>query len=448
MQKKNFLLKMFLFICVTAVVFSVGGCAHTHTASTDWGATSAEHFHICTKLNCSEIMDVGEHEFGEFSTYQAPTCTKSGSKSRECSVCGYTNWVTINPLGHNFGTSQDVKFEFKKDQTTTGENYWLCTATRNCIRCEEFETETISTLSGKLTAREIFEYGCGQDEVATFTNPQFENAAFNQAFAAQNIRDVVTKKHTQEHNFNYNNITYTWAADYSYCLASVVCQNANCGVKVEEYSVSVSSDYHKATCTEGDYTIYTATFDSPLFPPKQITVLGENAALGHTYSTATYTWSSDHRTCTANNTCTTCNQNFSATATLNGTGDFVKYFEQQQTCFQNGFKKYVATFENSAAFPQTEEYVERTEALKHEWGEVQVTWTVNDGIASCTATVHCTREVNNTTCSGTYSYTISNITGVAGSDGKMTYTADFTTVDGLGEEYKTLFDVRTYTPEE
>ncbi len=276
MQKKNFLLKTFLFVCVTAVATFVGGCSHTHVAGSDWGSTSAEHFHICNKPNCSEFMDVGEHEFGEFSTYQSPTCTKSGSKYRECSVCGYTNWVTINPLGHNFGTSEDVKFEFKKDQTLTGETFWTCTATRYCTRCEELETETISTLSGKLTAREIFKFGCGQDEVAIFTNPQFENAAFNQAFAAQNIRDVVTKKHTQEHNFNYDNITYTWAADYSYCVASVVCQNSDCGEVVEEDSVSVTKVYYEATATSGDYTIYTAIFSSALFPSKEIKVMGEN----------------------------------------------------------------------------------------------------------------------------------------------------------------------------
>lgn len=272
MQKKNFLLKTFLFVFVVGIAIFVGGCSHTHTASADWGATSAEHFHICSKPNCSEIMDMEDHVFGEFSIYQSPTCTKSGSKSRECAVCGYVNWVTINPLGHNFGTSQDVKFKFKKDQLATGENFWLCTATRKCIRCDEYETETISTLSGKLTAREISEFGCGQDEVATFTNPQFENEVFNEAFTAQKIRDVVTKKHTQEHNFNYNNIAYTWSANYLYCTASIVCQNADCGVVVEEESVSVKKEHYDGTGTEKGYTIYTATFDSPLFPPKQIKV--------------------------------------------------------------------------------------------------------------------------------------------------------------------------------
>lgn len=446
MQKKSFLLKFFVLLCITTAALLVVGCSHTHTAGVDWGATAGEHFHICSHQNCAEIMDREEHQFGEFVEYQAPTCTQSGSKSRECSVCGFTNWVTVNPLGHNFGSAMDVQFEFKKLQQPTGEDYWTCTATRECSRCDVIESETISTIDGKLKAKQFMDFGCGQDEMATFTNPQFEKSEFNQAFSQQNIRDVVTKKHTQEHNFDYSKITYTWAADDSYCVASVTCQNLNCGKKIEEESVSVAKEYFDATCTAGDYFVLTANFESEIFASTQKTVFGEKSPLGHTYEQATYTWAEDYSNCAAHNKCSTCGQTFDAVAHLGGTGNFVKYFSQQQTCFQNGYKKYVATFEQADVFPKNEKIVEQGAALEHIWGEVEVVWNVNeDGLASCTATVKCTREVNNTTCSGRFSYTIENIVATI-SDGKITYIADFTRVDTLPGNIKTLFGIRQYSP--
>ena len=442
MQKKDFLLKIFLLISVVAVAIFVGGCSHTHIANVDWGSTAAEHFHTCTKQNCSEHMDVGKHEFSGFSIYEPATCTKKGLKFRECTVCGYTNWVETSPLGHNYGTSQDVIFKFTKLESS--ENDWSCTATRYCIRdgCDEVETETISTKDKKLSATEISQFGCGQDEVVKFTNPDFENDAFDEAFSDQEIYEVITKKRTQEHNYNYDSPTYEWGKDYEYCVASVTCQNSDCGVVYEEESSKVESQYYDATCTEGDYTIYTATFKSNRFPPKEEKVAGNKSPLGHNYGPVTYSWATDCSTCTASNTCQSCKQTFSATAILNGSDNNITYKEQQQTCVLAGYKKYVATFKDSSIFPATENVIESTEALSHEWGDVKVTWSVTDSVASCTVEVNCIRNVNNVTCSGKVSYTISNINANNG-----VYTADFTKVDDdkLSDDLKQKFGVRTYS---
>ena len=90
--------------------------------------------------------------------------------------------------------------------------------------------------------------------------------------------------------------------------------------------------------------------------------------------------------------------------------------------------------------------VESSPKLDHEWGEATFDWSIGDDAkATCTARVNCTRELNGTTCSGSYTYTISNISGVVDAGGNTTYTANFGEATALSEEFKTKFGVQTYT---
>ncbi|MGN0798625.1 MAG: hypothetical protein ACI4L7_03595 [Christensenellales bacterium] len=448
MQKKNFLLKTFMLVCMTVVVILLVGCSHTHKAGSDWGSTAGEHFHICTHPNCCEIMDSKEHTFGEYIDFKNPTCTESGAKYKVCSVCKFSSWITIAPLSHNFGTSSDVVFEFAKIPNSASGFDFTCTATRNCVRCDEFESETLSTADGKITAKTIIQLGCGQDEITSFTNPQFTNKAFSDAFISQNIRDVITQPKAKEHDYDYGNIQYSWADDYSYCTATVACKNADCESVLEEESIKVEQQYFEASCTEGDYTIYTATFDNgEMFAPTQTRVNGTNSATGHQYGTVSYLWANDYSSCTAHNTCVSCNVEFSETVVkTSGSDSPIVYSEKQQTCFQSGEKKYTATFENSTIFPQTVLIVERTPKLEHEWGEATFSWSVgDDGKATCTARVNCTRPLNDTTCGGSYSYTISDIAPVVNEKGETTYTADFRNITTLPENIRVKFGVQIYT---
>ncbi len=435
-----------MLLCVTVAVTFLAGCSHTHKAGSDWGSTAGEHFHICTHSNCCEIMDREEHDFGEYVVSKEPTCTEAGSMYRVCSVCKFSNWVTIAPLSHNFGKSSDVVFEFEKITTSSGELVYTCTATRNCIRCEEYESETISTADREITATIIQEWGCGQDEITKFTNPIFTNEVFTNAF--NSTREEITKPKEREHNYDYGNIQYDWADDYSYCSATVTCSYDDCESILKGDSIRVDSQHYDATCTEGDYTIYTATFDNEtLFPPKGIKIYGSTSATGHQYGTATYLWAEDYSSCTAHNTCTSCNTEFSETVVkTSGSNSPIVYSEKQQTCFQSGEKKYTAIFVNSIAFPQNVVIIESSPKLDHEWGEATFDWSIGDDAkATCTARVNCTRGLNSTTCSGSYTYTISNISGVVDAGGNTTYTANFGEETSLSEDLKTKFGVQTYT---
>ena len=184
-----------------------------------------------------------------------------------------------------------------------------------------------------------------------------------------------------------------------------------------------------------------------MFAPTQTRVNGTNSATGHQYGTVSYFWANDYSSCTAHNTCTSCNAEFSKTVVkTSGSDSPIVYSEKQQTCFQSGEKKYTATFENSTIFPQTVLIVESTPKLEHVWGEATFSWSVgDDGKATCTARVNCTRPLNDTTCGGSYSYTISDIAPVLNEKGETTYTADFRNITTLPENIRVKFGVQTHT---
>ena len=101
----------------TSVILAATG----HSAS-DWKSDNTDHWKECTVVGCGVIIEGSKaaHTAGEWIIDTPATATTSGSKHKECTVCGYTMATeTISATGggehtHSYGS------EWKNDAT----NHW------------------------------------------------------------------------------------------------------------------------------------------------------------------------------------------------------------------------------------------------------------------------------------------------------------------------------------
>ena len=101
----------------TSVILAATG----HSAS-DWKSDNTDHWKECTVVGCGVIIEGSKaaHTAGEWIIDTPATATTSGSKHKECTVCGYTMATeTISSTGggehtHSYGS------EWKNDAT----NHW------------------------------------------------------------------------------------------------------------------------------------------------------------------------------------------------------------------------------------------------------------------------------------------------------------------------------------
>ena len=81
--------------------------SHTHTYGTEWKSDAYKHWHECS---CGDKKDTAAHTAGEWIIDTPATATTSGSKHKECTVCGYTMTTeTIPATGggehtHSYGS--------------------------------------------------------------------------------------------------------------------------------------------------------------------------------------------------------------------------------------------------------------------------------------------------------------------------------------------------------
>ena len=105
------------YTMTTETIPATGGGEHTHSYGSEWKNDADNHWHECS---CGDKKDTAAHTAGEWIIDTPATATTSGSKHKECTVCGYTMTTeTIPATGggehtHSYGT------EWKYD----GTNHW------------------------------------------------------------------------------------------------------------------------------------------------------------------------------------------------------------------------------------------------------------------------------------------------------------------------------------
>ena len=94
-----------------------GGSEHTHSYGSEWKNDADNHWHECS---CGDKKDTAAHTAGEWIIDTPATSTTSGSKHKECTVCGYTMTTETIPATGGGEHTHSYGSEWKND----ADNHW------------------------------------------------------------------------------------------------------------------------------------------------------------------------------------------------------------------------------------------------------------------------------------------------------------------------------------
>ena len=120
---------------------------HEHTYSDEWSSDDTCHWHTSTCEHITETSGMAEHTYGDWVIDSEPTETETGAKHRVCTVCTYTQRVSIPQLPH----------------THKYETAWSCDDTYHWHASACGHTDVISA-KGEHDYREGFCTVCGAKE--------------------------------------------------------------------------------------------------------------------------------------------------------------------------------------------------------------------------------------------------------------------------------------------
>ncbi len=123
----------------TGTIPATGGGEHTHSHGSEWKNDADNHWHECS---CGDKKDTAAHTAGEWIIDTPATATTSGSKHKECTVCGYTMATETIPATGSSEHSHSYVSKVTKAATTTEEGI----TTYTCSKCGHSYTQTIAKI--------------------------------------------------------------------------------------------------------------------------------------------------------------------------------------------------------------------------------------------------------------------------------------------------------------
>lgn len=100
---------LLLALVLTLMLLGLVACGHEHSFDEAWSHDGSHHWHApsCEHEDAEdipEVKDFGTHTMSETPVVVEPTCGKAGSRTYECTVCGYKRVEPISPTGeHTYG---------------------------------------------------------------------------------------------------------------------------------------------------------------------------------------------------------------------------------------------------------------------------------------------------------------------------------------------------------
>lgn len=113
-----------------------------------WESDKKQHLKLCN--SCGFFGELSNHVFGNAVVVTSPTCQRTGVEESTCSICRYTNRITLDKIDHNYVSRE---YEGYVDYTCTmcGTTYYemieIPTSVTESIGTEPIETESIDTPS-------------------------------------------------------------------------------------------------------------------------------------------------------------------------------------------------------------------------------------------------------------------------------------------------------------
>jgi len=271
--------------------------APVYSAYTSTGLYSCGYLtYTCSRCPQTRRIEAN-HSFEKYGDSVAPTCTESGYSVYKCSKCSFIkNDAYIPALGHDYS----VKVSTLNPTCTEGGN-----STYKCSRCSSTTIKDYTNALG--------------------------------------------------HTYNSSQAQYTWSGqDANGATATCVGNNkcSRCSQAPITTTISnITPTKTAPTCVNTGSWNYTANFTQTGFSTQ--TTKTTISALGHTYNVnnTKHTWSSDLKTCTAENICTRCGVN-KIKLTVNTTLTRNK----EATCTEQGNYTYSANFNNSNLLNATKSF--------------------------------------------------------------------------------------------
>ena len=96
---------------------ATGGGEHTHSYGSEWKYDADNHWHECS---CGDKADIAAHSASEWIIDTPATATTSGSKHKECTVCGYTMTTETIPATGGGEHTHSYGSDWKND----ADNHW------------------------------------------------------------------------------------------------------------------------------------------------------------------------------------------------------------------------------------------------------------------------------------------------------------------------------------
>jgi len=105
------------YTMATETIPATGGGEHTHSYGSEWKSDADKHWHECS---CGDKKDTAAHTAGEWIIDTPATATTSGTKHKECTVCGYTMTTETIPATGGGEHTHNYSSDWKSDSI----NHW------------------------------------------------------------------------------------------------------------------------------------------------------------------------------------------------------------------------------------------------------------------------------------------------------------------------------------
>ena len=260
---------------LTDVVIKATG----HSAGDKWNHDDTNHWKICTK--CGKKLNESSHSSTDYKfDAGSADCTKDGTETAKCEVCGMTHTRTAEGtmLEHSWSAWKTVK-----EPTCTEKG----SESRTCAVCNKAETRDIAA-----TGHTWGEWKTVKEPTCTEKGSESSTCT---VCKETETRDIAATGHEW-------NVVFKWAEDYKSVEVVATCGNDTAHTENVE-NVKITEKIIPATCVKAGEITYTATAvltDGMSFTDSK-TVPGE-PAIGHKWR-AVFKWAQDYKSVEVVATC-------------------------------------------------------------------------------------------------------------------------------------------------
>lgn len=365
---------------------------HEHSfENAKWKHDGTKHWKECTNENCDKsagyISDEAEHSGGTATYFKKAVCSDCGAEYGELATDTtlptgeikvkdniWNSFLNTITFGKYFKETQKVTIagtddSYQADGFDSSKNVKVSYL---LVSGSDAKAYTTKALADKYSAKEFKEYTESfninpEDKYVVFA--RIEDHAGNVTFVSSDGMIVDATAPTV--NGLENNRTY--CGDVKFTVTDE---------HLDKVTDTIGEETKTLEAVDGEYTLSAGTHKvTAIDKAGNKTEVNVTVNTGHTYGDTSYKWNEDYSKCTAERTCSVCQQKETETVKS------VSNIKQQKSCTLPEITAYTATFANKAFTAQTKDI--KTAEAGHSWND---DYTV-DTPATCTAegskSIHC-----------------------------------------------------------